>query len=152
MNLYNTIEKTLAVNNETPFLIIAMNDENPVKIRTPQYLYTFHIMVEEKCILVKTEGPIYGFDNSEVAKKLNTSRQNTSQTTKRALLKIFKAYKRLNPTMTSTQVMAVMMDIFNIDDQHKFFNELPTYIKNKVLKDAKIEDLPEVPNEPLQDM
>ncbi len=78
-------------------------------------------------------------DGSEIANHFGVTRQNISQTLKRALAKFYKKVGELNPELTPFQRALTMMEMFNIVDKEdvtKFFHLFPPKIKEEITNDA----------------
>jgi hypothetical protein len=78
-------------------------------------------------------------DGSEIAQHFGVTRQNVSQTLKRAMAKFYKEVGLLHPEMKPFQRALLMMDMFDIgekEDVNKFFHLFPPKIKNEIKNDV----------------
>jgi len=74
----------------------------------------------------------------EVARALGMTRQNVSQTLKRAMAKSYDATRKLHPEYSPFEIAQEMMEMFEVedDDAANFFNLFPDEYKEKIKADA----------------
>lgn len=71
-------------------------------------------------------------NGQQIADELGVTRQNIAQTVKRAMRKVYKHYKKLNPNLSPFEVAANLMTELEIDITEKNFKCFPADIRNKI--------------------
>lgn len=80
----------------------------------------------------------------EIARDINTSKQNVNQILKRALRKVFKKMKKLNPEMLSFDLILNLAKTLNITKEKdilNFFNDFPADVRQEIENDIKNKNL-----------
>jgi DNA-binding transcriptional regulator LsrR (DeoR family) len=78
-------------------------------------------------------------DGAEIAKKLGTTRQNVSQTLKRAIKKYYLKLKEMEKDMGPFELALTMMNMFGVIDKTdvvKFYNLFPHDIRQEIKSDV----------------
>ena len=78
-------------------------------------------------------------DGAEIAKKLGTTRQNISQTLKRAMKKYYVKLKEMEKDMGPFELALIMMKMFGVVDKTdvvKFYNLFPNDIRLEIKMDV----------------
>jgi len=86
---------------------------------------------------VKIMGPMSG---EEIARHLGVTRQNVSNTLKRAMRKFYHKVSELDKSWSPFQIATVMVQMFGVtapNDIKKMFNLFPPDIRGKIEEDAK---------------
>jgi DNA-binding transcriptional regulator GbsR (MarR family) len=78
-------------------------------------------------------------DGSEIARILNTSRQNVSKTLKKSFKKIYLRIRNSNKGIKPFEIATLMAEMFGIETNkefNSFYRLFPYEIKNKILEDS----------------
>jgi thiamine pyrophosphate-dependent acetolactate synthase large subunit-like protein len=75
----------------------------------------------------------------QIAGDMQVTRQYVDQTLKRAMRKVYKGFKRLNPDSSPFEIVIIISKAFKISqtkDFEKFFTDFPEDVRKEVMEDA----------------